>query len=173
MRRPQIAPAIVLLALSLAVSGCASNGPAMPQAAVMPGKGKSYEAFQRDDAYCQSSGQAAIGYQSPGAAANSAALGAAVLGTGLGAASGALIGAAAGNRPGTGAAIGGGAGMLLGSAVGSGQSRQAGGALQSRYDTVYAQCMAAKGHKVGESALAQPVYAAPAPVYPAGPYPYY
>lgn len=173
MRHTHIASVISVLVLSLAVSGCASNGPAMPQVPVMPGKGKSYEAFQRDDAYCQSSGQAAIGGQSPGAAANSAALGTAVLGTGLGAASGALIGAAAGNRPGTGAAIGGGAGMLLGSAVGSGQSRQAGGALQSRYDTVYAQCMAAKGHKVGESPIPQPVYVAPAPVYPAGPYPYY
>ncbi len=170
MRYIQIASAIALLAFDLGISGCASNGPAMPQVAVMPGKGKSYEAFQRDDAYCQSSGQAAIGGQSPGAAANSAALGSAVLGTGLGAASGALIGAAAGNRPGTGAAIGGGAGMLLGSAVGSGQSRQAGGSLQSRYDTVYAQCMAAKGHKVGESPFAQPVYVAPAPVYSAAPF---
>jgi len=173
MRKLQITSAIAFLAFSFGLSGCASNGPAMPQVAVMPGKGKSYEAFQRDDAYCQSSGQAAIGGQSPGAAANSAALGTAVLGTGLGAASGALIGAAAGNRPGTGAAIGGGAGMLLGSAVGSGQSRQAGGALQSRYDTVYAQCMAAKGHRVGESPIAQPVYVAPAPVYSSGPYPYY
>lgn len=173
MHYNHITPAIALLALCLGVSGCASNGPAMPQVAVMPGKGKSYETFQRDDAYCQSSGQTAISGQSPGAAANSAALGTAVLGTGLGAASGALIGAAAGNRPGTGAAIGGGAGMLLGTAVGSGQSRQAGGALQSRYDTVYAQCMAAKGHKVGESPIAQPVYVAPAPMYPAGPYPYY
>ena len=170
MRYIQIASAIALLAFDLGISGCASNGPAMPQVAVMPGKGKSYEAFQRDDAYCQSSGQAAIGGQSPGAAANSAALGSAVLGTGLGAASGALIGAAAGNRPGTGAAIGGGAGMLLGSAVGSGQSRQAGGSLQSRYDTVYAQCMAAKGHKGGESPFAQPVYVAPAPVYSAAPF---
>ena len=170
MRHIKIVSAIALLAFDLAVSGCASNGPAMPQVAVMPGKGKSYEAFQRDDAYCQGSGQAAIGGQSPGAAANSAALGTAVLGTGLGAASGALIGAAAGNRPGTGAAIGGGAGMLLGSAVGSGQSRQAGGSLQSRYDTVYAQCMAAKGHRVGESPLAQPVYVAPAPVYSAAPF---
>ncbi len=173
MRITPVASAIALLALNFGLSGCASNGPAMPQVAVMPGKGKSYEAFQRDDAYCQGSGQAAIGGQSPGAAANSAALGTAVLGTGLGAASGALIGAAAGNRPGTGAAIGGGAGMLLGTAVGSGQSRQAGGSLQSRYDTVYAQCMSAKGHRVGESPLAQPVYAAPAPMYPAGPYPYY
>ena len=173
MRHAQVASAVFVLALSLAVSGCASNGPAMPQVAVMPGKGKSYEAFQRDDAYCQSSGQAAIGGQSPGAAANGAALGSAVLGTGLGAASGALIGAAAGNRPGTGAAIGGGAGMLLGSAVGSGQSAQAGGAIQSRYDTVYAQCMAAKGHKVGASTMATPVFVAPAPVYSAAPYPYY
>jgi hypothetical protein len=52
----------------------------------MPGWGKSYEAFQRDDQYCQSSAQQAIGYQSPGQAADQAAVGTAAVGTALGAA---------------------------------------------------------------------------------------
>ncbi len=151
--------AVIVVSLSLA--GCAITGPAAPRVAVMPGKGKSYEKFQREDAYCQNAAQAAIGGQSPGVAANEAALGGAVLGTGLGAATGALIGAAAGNRPGTGAAIGAGSGLLLGTAVGSGNARQAGGAIQSRYDVVYTQCMAAKGNDVGGG----PGYPGPAPYY--------
>ncbi|MFY9628719.1 MAG: hypothetical protein WAK03_11310, partial [Methylocystis sp.] len=62
-------------ALCLTLGACASTGPAVPQVPVMPGKGKSYESFQRDDAYCQDSAQAAIGGQSPGQAANDAAIG--------------------------------------------------------------------------------------------------
>jgi len=154
--------------VGLTLSGCAGNGPAVPQVPVMPGKGKSYGAFQKDDAYCQNAAQNAIGGQSPGVASNNAALGSAVIGTGLGAATGALIGAAAGNRPGTGAAIGAGSGLLLGSAVGQGQARQAGGSIQSRYDTVYAQCMAAKGNKVGVDPVPAPVNG-PGPMYGPGP----
>jgi hypothetical protein len=32
--------------------------------------------------------------------------------------------------------------------VGSGNAAAAGGSLQARYDTVYAQCMTAKGNRV-------------------------
>jgi hypothetical protein len=69
--------------LCFACGGCASPGPATPSFAAMPGWGKSYEAFQRDDQYCQSSAQQAIGYQSPGQAANQAAVGTAAVGTRL------------------------------------------------------------------------------------------
>jgi hypothetical protein len=151
----------VAVVISFTLAGCASTGPAAPRVAVMPSKGKSYEKFQREDAYCQNAAQNAIGGRSPGAAANEAALGGAVLGTGLGAATGALIGAAAGNRPGTGAAIGAGSGLLLGTAVGSGSAREAGGSIQSRYDVVYTQCMAAKGNDVGGG----PGYPGAAPYY--------
>lgn len=135
-------------ALGLSLCACASTGPAVPQVAVMPGKGKSYAHFQRDDGYCQGEAQAAIGYQSPGQAAADAAVGSAVIGTALGAAAGAAIGAASHNA-GPGAAIGAGTGLLAGSAIGAGNARAAGGSLQGRYDTVYAQCMSAKGHDVG------------------------
>jgi outer membrane lipoprotein SlyB len=130
----------------------------------MPGKGKSYEAFQRDDQYCQSSAQQAIGYQSPGEAANQAALGSAAVGTALGALAGAAIGSVAGHV-GTGAALGAGTGLVAGSAVGTGNARAAGGSLQVRYDTVYAQCMTAKGNRVAGPPVAEPVYGYPPPDY--------
>jgi Glycine-zipper domain len=148
-------------ALGLACAGCASPGPAVPSFAALPGKGKSYEAFQRDDQYCQASAQQAIGYQSPGEAANQAAVGTAAVGTALGALAGAAIGSASGHV-GAGAALGAGTGLVAGSAVGAGNARAAGGSVQARYDTVYAQCMAAKGNRVG----------GPPPPPGPGPYPY-
>ena len=131
----------------LTFGGCAYNGPAAPSFAAMPGPQKSYESFQGDDQYCQTSAQQAIGYQSPGQAANDAAVGSAVIGTALGALAGAALGSAAGHV-GTGAAVGAGTGLVAGSAVGSGHAAAAGGSLQARYDTVYAQCMSAKGNRI-------------------------
>ena len=160
--------ASVVLAGCLALAGCASPGPAVPSIAAMPGRGKSYQAFRADDAYCQAQGRQAIDYQSPGAAANQAAVGSAAVGTALGALAGAAIGSAAGHV-GTGAAVGAGTGLVAGSVVGAGNANAAGGSLQDRYDTVYAQCMTAKGN-----VLPGP-YAAPGPVYgpPPPPPPYY
>ena len=135
-------------ALCLSLGACASTGPATPHAAVMPGRGKSYAAFQRDDAFCQNQAQAAIGGQSPGQAANDAAVGSAVVGTALGAAAGAALGSAW-HRPGTGAAVGAGEGLVVGSAIGAGNGRAAGAEVQGRFDRVYSQCMAAKGNDVG------------------------
>ena len=77
-------------------------------------------------------------------AANDAAVGSAAAGTALGALAGAAIGSLSG-KMGAGAAIGAGTGLVAGSAVGAGNARAAGGSMQVRYDTVYAQCMAAKG----------------------------
>ena len=167
---------IVLLsvsALALTLAGCASTQPASPQVGVMPGRGKSYAAFQRDDNYCQGAAQQSIGYQSPGEAANNQAVGGAVVGTAVGALAGAAIGAAAGNA-GAGAAIGAGSGLVGGSIVGSANARDAGGALQGRYDTVYAQCMSARGNRVMAPDAPPPSYAmgAPAPIY-VSPRPYY
>ncbi len=158
---------------SLAVGGCASTGPAAPSLAAMPGKGKPYAAFQRDDEFCQGSAQRAIGYQSPGEAANQAAVGSAAVGTALGALAGAAIGSASGNA-GAGAAIGAGTGLVAGSAVGAGNARAAGGSLQAQYDTVYAQCMSAKGNQLMPPPAPRPVYVygPPAPVY-VYPRPYY
>ncbi len=131
----------------------------------MPGKGKSYETFQAEDRYCQTSAQQAIGYQSPGAAANQASLNSAAAGTALGAVAGAALGSLSGNM-GAGAAIGAGTGLVAGTAVGTGNARAAGGSLQARYDTVYAQCMSAKGNRIaGPPPIAEPVYVYPPPYY--------
>jgi Glycine-zipper domain len=110
---------VSLGAFCFACGGCAYNGPAAPSFAAMPGRGKSYEAFQADNQYCQSSAQQAIAYQSPGAAANDAAVGSAAAGTALGALAGAAIGSLSGHA-GTGAALGAGTGLVAGSAVGAG-----------------------------------------------------
>ena len=135
---------VLLGAFCFACGGCAYNGPAAPSFAAMPGPHKSYESFQGDDQYCQTSAQQAIGNQSPGQAANDAAVGTAVVGTALGALAGAALGSAAGHV-GTGAAVGAGTGLVAGSTVGTGNAAAAGGSLQARYDTVYSQCMSAKG----------------------------
>src|SRR6476469_5478104 len=96
---------VSLGAFCFTCGGCAYNGPAAPSFAAMPGPNKSYESFQGDDQYCQTSAQQAIGYQSPGQAANDAAVGGAAVGTALGALAGAAIGSAAGHV-GQGAALG-------------------------------------------------------------------
>ena len=98
---------IFLLALlgCLTLGGCATPRPAVPSVAAMPGKGKSYEAFRSEDAYCQTAAQEAIGNQSPGEEANQAAVGSAVVGTAVGTLAGAAIGSVSGNM-GRGAAVG-------------------------------------------------------------------
>jgi hypothetical protein len=70
---------------------------------------------------------------------------------------------------GRGAAVGAGTGLLAGSVVGAGNANAAGGSLQDRYDTVYSQCMTAKGNVMqGPYVAAEPPYGPP----PAPP-PYY
>ena len=155
---------VLALVGAFTFGGCAYNGPAAPSFAAMPGPHKSYESFQGDDQYCQTSAQQAIGYQSPGQAANDAAVGSAVVGTALGALAGAALGSAAGHV-GTGAAVGAGTGLVAGSAVGSGNAAAAGGSLQARYDTVYAQCMTAKGNRIPAPPVVGPVYVYPQPYY--------
>ena len=163
---------VSLGAFCLALGGCASTGPATPSLSVMPGKGKSYAAFQREDDVCQATARRAIGNQSPGQVANDTTVTNAAVGTGLGALAGAAIGSLSGNM-GAGAAIGAGTGLVAGGVVGSNKANEAGGSLQARYDTVYAQCMTASGNVI-EAPPPPPVvvYERPAPVY-VEPEPYY
>lgn len=146
------------------LSACAVAPPSGPSVAVMPGNGKSLPQFQQDDATCRQFATQQTGGASPAAAANQAAVGSAVVGTGIGAATGALLGAAAGN-PGIGAAAGAGAGLLMGSAVGASNAGLSADEVQQRYDIAYQQCMAASGNKTQPAA--EPVYAAPTPTYAA------
>jgi len=168
-----IVASISVLALSLA--GCASTRPAGPSLTVIPGANKSTVAYERDADACDAAAQRAVGGQSPGAAANDAAVSSAVVGTAIGALAGAAIGGASG-RAGPGAAIGAGTGLLAGSAIGAGNAAAAGGSVQARYDAVYAQCMHSRGNQVitpppppRETVI---VYERPAPVY-VYPRPYY
>jgi hypothetical protein len=159
-----------------ALAGCAVAPPAGPSVMVMPGQGKSFDAFRADDASCRQFANQQTGI-SPAQAANQSVVGSAVVGTVLGAAAGAAIGAAVGN-PAAGAAIGAGSGAVLGTASGVGAANYSGASVQQRYDMSYVQCMSAKGESVPQM---PPVQAAAAPAYAPGyaypayayPYPYY
>jgi hypothetical protein len=157
--RPMGYAAIVVVALALA--GCAVAPPYGPYVVAMPGKDKTFEAFQADDAACRQFASAQVGYGSPAEAATQSAVGSAALGTAVGAAAGAAIGAAAGN-PALGAAIGAGSGLVVGGAAGAGAAQASGSELQWRYDVGYAQCMSAKGENVQTPS---PAYAYYPPYY--------
>ena len=157
----------------LALAGCAVAPPPGPSVMVMPGQGKSFEAFQADDATCRQFASQQTGI-APADAANQSLIGSAAVGTVLGAATGAAIGAAVGN-PAAGAAIGAGSGLALGTASGIGAAQYSGASVQQRYDVGYVQCMSAKGESVPQMPVAQTAYAPPpayAPAYAYSPYPY-
>ena len=160
------------LAGILALAGCAVVPPSGPTVMALPGQGKSFETFQRDDYTCRGYAQQQTGYQQPGQAGTNAAVGSAVLGTAIGAAAGAALGAVAGN-PGAGAAIGGATGLLGGSAVGANNAAASEYSLQQRYDVAYTQCMYARGNSVQSPPAAYAAYPAPGYGYPGYAYPAY
>ena len=153
---------------TLALGACAVGPPAGPSVAAMPGKDKSLEAFQQDDAACRGYAAQTLGGVSPADAANQSMANSAVVGTLVGAAAGAAIGAAAGN-PAAGAAIGAGSGLLLGSASGAGAANYSAASVQRGYDISYAQCMTSRGDQVAAGPAPGPYPGGP---YPAGAYPY-
>ena len=162
----------LLLAAPLALGACAAVPPTGPSTMVLPAAGKSFDKFKQDDAACRIYAQQQIGATSPADAADTSAIGSAVVGTGVGAAAGAALGAAAGN-PAVGAAIGAGAGLLVGGAAGADNARQSSAALQHRYDIAYQQCMYGHGDQLTASADADdtyPPYAYFSPPYYDGPY---
>jgi hypothetical protein len=121
------------------LAGCATQ-PTSPSIRVLPAPYKPFEVYQRDVNECE---QYAGDRTRGGAeAANNRAVGAAVIGAGLGLA----IGAATGNgrAAATGAAVGGAAGTV----VGADQSERSQYGLQRRYDNAFAECMYAKGNQV-------------------------
>ena len=121
------------------LAGCATEpmGPTIP---VMPGQGKSLEAFQADETACEQYASQRVAGQVE--AANNTGLGEALIGTALGAGLGAAVGG------GRGAAIGAASGAVVGSSVGANSSSWAQMSIQQRYDFSYAQCMQTKGDKV-------------------------
>lgn len=159
------------LAATISLAACVAP-PAAPTIPVVPGPNKTFGRFGADQAACQQYAAAQI---SPAvAAANSQAVGGALLGTALGAGLGAGIGAAAGNA-GRGAAIGAASGGALGIIGYSGGAPYGQEWLQQQYDIVYGQCMAAHGNAVvGFSPPPRtPPYSGSASVDSGGPPPYY
>lgn len=151
--RPRSATVAALAALVL-VEGCAGP-PGGPTVAVLPGNGKSFEAFQADDALCRQFASAQVAGQAQ--SANATGVGTAVLGTVLGAGLGAAIGG------GRGAGIGAASGALGGTALGAGGSANAQAGIQQQYNIAYMQCMYTRGNQI-------PGYA-PAPGFPPPPPP--
>jgi len=140
--RPTILP--LGLTLGLALSGCAQT-PFGPTVQVMPGPGKSFEAFQVDQAGCKS--YAADQVKGQADASNQRAVGVAVLTTVLGAGLGAATGDI-GGYAGGGAAIGAAAGSGLGASIGAQQSTIDQYNIQQQYDAAFSQCMYSKGDQV-------------------------
>lgn len=140
----KLLPALTLLALGIGLNGCVSP-PSGPEVMALPGTGKSYEQFNRDEVLCRAYAQNSVGGGAQTAANNAA--GTAAAGTLVGAAAGALIGAASGHA-GPGALIGAGGGILVGSSMAASDASGSNEDLQDRYDSVYSQCMYAKGNKV-------------------------
>lgn len=136
----------------------------------MPRPGESFAIFQQHDAQCRIYAQTQTGL-SPSQGEASSGLRSAALGTGIGAASGALLGSASGNA-GRGAAIGAGSGLLLGSVLGAARGRQTAQSFQHRYDGAYAQCMVGNGEQLPSPPVAYMpppaiVYPPPTVLYPA------
>lgn len=155
----------------LALGACAVAPPAGPTVMAIPGRGKTFAEFQRDDYTCRGWAGQQTNYQQPGQVATQAGVGSAVLGTAIGAAAGAAIGAATGN-PGAGAAIGGATGLLGGSAIGANNAAASQYSLQQRYDIAYTQCMIAHGNTVQSPPPGYASYAAAWP-YAGGYWPGY
>ena len=141
----------------LALAGCVTT-PTGPTRDAFPGRAKSFEQFQADDASCRDYAFVQIGGKSAADRANESAVGSAAVGTAIGAAAGALIG---GSHQGAG--VGAGIGLIAGSAAGSGAAGASYQSTQRRYDSAYYQCMYAKGNKV--PMYGRYVQAAPAPQY--------
>lgn len=123
----------------LLLAGCAQT-PMGPTVQVMPGPGKSFEAFQYDQASCKQFAEGAVAGQAQNA--NTRAVGAAAIGTVLGAGLGAAIGG------GRGAAIGAGSGAIAGTGVGMASSSNEQLSIQQQYDNAFAQCMYSRGDMV-------------------------
>jgi uncharacterized protein YcfJ len=158
------APVTMALGVVL-LAGCVSP-PTGPNVTALPGTGKTYEQFMADDNICQNYARGHLNQATQ--QANNNAVGSAVGGTLIGTAGGALLGAASGHAA-AGAAIGAGSGLLLGSAIGNDNAMQSNGDIQHRYNSIYIQCMYAKGDRVPMPAGSIPASASEVPpdYYPA------
>lgn len=165
VRRSAAGHIVVAAVAGLMLAGCAQT-PMGPTVQVMPGPGKTFDAFQADQANCKT--YAAGQVQGQAEAANQQAVGAGVLSTVLGAGLGAAIGGVSGNA-GAGAAIGAASGAGMGTAIGASGSSNAQMGIQQQYDNAFSQCMYAKGEQVPGFAPLAPLAPPPPPTAAGGP----
>jgi hypothetical protein len=157
---------LIFIIVVTLMGGCATV-PTGPSVMVLPAPGKSFVAFQSDDATCRQWALQQAGVP-PNKAVNEKLAGGAAIGTLVGAGLGAAIGAPSGNA-GTGAAIGAASGLLGGTAMASGPAYAAGWEVQRRYDIAYQQCMYAKGNQIpGRKQSSRRAYPVPPPPPPPG-----
>ncbi|PSJ18224.1 YMGG-like glycine zipper-containing protein [Nitrosomonas supralitoralis] len=116
--------------------------PTGPSVMALPGSGKNFEQFRSDEYVCKQYAYEQVDGYTPRTTSRMSGIENAALGSGLGAAAGAILGG------GHGAAIGAGIGLLFGSVLGSSNATASGYASQQRYDNSYVQCMYSKGHSV-------------------------
>ena len=128
-----------IVAPIMLITGCAQTpmGPTVP---VMPGPGKSLDAFNADQLVCRQFAEQTVAGQAQNA--NNRAVGTAAVTTLLGAGLGAAIGG------GRGAGIGAASGALGGGALGAGTSSNAQLSIQDQYNNAFAQCMFTRGNQV-------------------------
>jgi hypothetical protein len=139
MRAVRRAVAIGCVTPMLLIAGCAQT-PMGPTVQVMPGPGKTLDAFQADQFTCKQFAENSVAGQAQDA--NNRAVGAAAIGTVLGAGLGAAIGG------GRGAGIGAASGAVGGTAIGASNSSGAQYNIQQQYDNAFAQCMYTRGDSV-------------------------
>lgn len=133
------------LLAALLLGACATLPPG-PSVNVMPGQGKPFETFMKEDAACRQWAERQMGTSAQETYDKDLATGA-IAGTAVGTGLGAAIGSASGHV-GAGAAVGAATGLLFGSAVGSGAAQQSSREVQRRYDNAYMQCMYSYGNQV-------------------------
>ena len=157
-----VLPLLAVLGLSACVTV-----PSGPSVMVLPGSGKPFDQFQRDDASCRQWAYQQSG--APGANPGGSVLAGAAIGTIIGGAAGAALGAIGGN-PGLGAAVGAGVGAVGGTATGANAAGVSSWEMQRRYDFAYQQCMYAKGNQIpGSVARRSPSSYGPPPPPPPPP----
>jgi hypothetical protein len=152
----------LFVGLCLIVSACAPRAPTGPTVMALPAKGEGFTVFQQHDTTCRQYATAQTGGVSPGHAAASSGVGGAVVGTGVGAAAGALLDSVSGHA-GAGAAIGAGSGLLAGGLLGGARGQKSATAIQSRYNMSYTQCMVASSENMTPPSAPSVVYLAPYP----------
>ena len=154
----QIKAVAAAMSTLLLLQACAAT-PLGPRVQVMPGPNKPFEVFQQEQAMCKQYAENQVAGQAD--AANTRAVGEAVIGTVLGAGLGAAVGG------GRGAGVGAATGTVMGSAMGAGESQRSQMGIQHQYDNAYAQCMYSKGNQVVQPPA--PTVVQPMVVYPAPP----